>query len=75
LGGLPEDNAIDRLRRGFDLDQILSEYALVRQSIFAVWEERVGPSLDLKEPSARHRLQRGDSARLAHTTSAGDLRL
>jgi hypothetical protein len=49
LGGLPEDNAVDRLRRGFDLDQILSEYALVRQSIFAVWEERVGSSLDLKE--------------------------
>lgn len=49
MGGLPEDNAVDRLRRGFDLDQILPEYALVRQSIFAVWEERLGPSLDLKE--------------------------
>ena len=51
----PEDHAADRLRRGFDLDQIVTEYGLLRQSILDLWEAHVGPSLDLRELRALDR--------------------
>jgi PAS domain S-box-containing protein len=44
-----EDHAVDRLRRGFDLDQIVTEYGLLRRSILDLWEARVGASIDLRE--------------------------
>jgi PAS domain-containing protein len=49
LGRLPEDHAVDRLGRGFDLDQMVTEYGLLRGSILDLWESRIGPTLDLKE--------------------------
>src|SRR5207247_3418687 len=32
LGDLPKDHAVDRLGRGFDLDQIVTEYGFLRRS-------------------------------------------
>src|SRR5918996_4643050 len=49
LGDLPRDHAVDRLGRGFDLDQIVTEYGLLRRSILDLWEARVGPTLSLGE--------------------------
>jgi PAS domain S-box-containing protein len=55
LGQLPEDHAVDRLERGFDLDQMVTEYGLLRGSILDLWEARVGPTLDLRELRALDR--------------------
>ena len=49
LGTLPKDHAIDRLARGFALDQIVTEYGLLRRSILDLWGTRVGPTVDLNE--------------------------
>ena len=49
LGRLPEDHVVDRLGLGFDLDQIVTEYGLLRCSILDLWEVLVGPTLDLSE--------------------------
>jgi signal transduction histidine kinase len=49
LGSLPKDHAIDRLARGFALDQIVTEYGLLRRSILDLWGARVGPTVDLNE--------------------------
>lgn len=49
LGDLPRDHAVDRLERGFDLDQIVTEYGLLRRSILDLWEASVGPTLNLSE--------------------------
>lgn len=49
LGTLPRDHAVDRLGRGFDLDQIVTEYSLLRRAILDLWEARVGATIDLGE--------------------------
>lgn len=49
LEGLPSDHAVDRLGRGFDLDQIVTEYSLLRRCILDLWEAHVGPTIDLAE--------------------------
>jgi signal transduction histidine kinase/putative methionine-R-sulfoxide reductase with GAF domain len=49
LGDLSKVHAVDRLGRGFDLDQIVAEYGLLRRCILDLWESRVGPSIDLAE--------------------------
>ena len=49
LGTLPKDHAVDRLGRGFDLDQIVTEYNLLRRSILDLWEARVEATIDLGE--------------------------
>src|SRR5713101_1564348 len=49
LGDLPRAHAVDRLSRGFDLDQIVTEYGLLRRSILNLWESEVGPTIDLSE--------------------------
>ena len=49
LGTFPKDHAVDRLGRGFDLDQIVTEYSLLRRSILDLWEARVGATFDLGE--------------------------
>src|SRR3954469_21541793 len=38
LARLPEDNAVDRLGRGFDLDQMVPEYGFLPGSILDLWE-------------------------------------
>jgi PAS domain S-box-containing protein len=55
LGRLPEDHAVDRLERGFDLDQMVTEYGLLRGSILDLWETRVGATVDLRELRALDR--------------------
>ena len=49
LEDFPKDHAVDRLARGFDLDQIVTEYGLLRRSILDLWESDVGPAIDLIE--------------------------
>jgi signal transduction histidine kinase len=49
LGGLPDDHAVDRLARGFDLDQIVEEYALLRRAILDLWEMEGGTIIDVTE--------------------------
>lgn len=52
LGAAPEDHAVDRLAQGFDLDQIVVEYGILRESILDLWEARVGASLSLRDVRA-----------------------
>ena len=40
LGSLAKDHAVDRLARGFDLDQLVTEYSLLRRSIMDLWQAR-----------------------------------
>ena len=49
LGSLPKAHAVDRLARGFDLDNIVTEYGLLRRTILDQWESRIGPTIDLSE--------------------------
>lgn len=49
LGRFPKDHAIDRLGRGFDLDQVVAEYSVLRLCILDLWQSRVGPTIDLAE--------------------------
>ena len=49
MGTLPEDHAVDRLGRGFDLDQIVTEYGLLRRALLELWEARIGAPVDLDE--------------------------
>jgi hypothetical protein len=49
LGSLPKEHAVDRLARGFDLDQIVIEYALLRRTILELWKARVDATIDLGE--------------------------
>jgi signal transduction histidine kinase/putative methionine-R-sulfoxide reductase with GAF domain len=49
LGDLPKDHAVDRLGRGFDLDQIVTEYGFLRRAVLDLWESEIGPSIDLNE--------------------------
>ncbi len=46
---LPEKHAISRLRRGFDLDQIIVEYGLLHKTIFDLWESRAGSTMAVAE--------------------------
>ncbi len=52
LGPWPEVHAVDRLGRGFDLDEMVTEYGLLRRSILDLWESRVGPTLNLQDVRA-----------------------
>jgi signal transduction histidine kinase len=56
LGTIPKDHAVDRLARGFDLDQIVTEYGFLRRTILDLWKAEIGPTIDLDE------LQKLDSA-------------
>jgi signal transduction histidine kinase len=49
LGDLPAHHAVDRLGRGFDFDQLVAEYGLLRRSILDLWEARIGPVINLAE--------------------------
>jgi signal transduction histidine kinase len=49
LGDLPKSHALDRLGRGFDLDQVVTEYGFLRRSVLDLWESEIGPSIDLNE--------------------------
>jgi signal transduction histidine kinase/putative methionine-R-sulfoxide reductase with GAF domain len=49
LENFPTEHAIDRLGRGFDLDQIVTEYGLLRRAVLNLWERHIGPTIDLGE--------------------------
>src|SRR5436190_23420880 len=42
-------HAVDRLRRDFYLDQIITEYSLLRRSILDQYASQIGSTLDLSE--------------------------
>ncbi len=45
LEDMPKEHAVERLQSGFDLDQLVTEYALLRRSVLDVWEARVGAAI------------------------------
>ena len=47
LAELAAAHAADRLRHGFDFDQIVSEYALLRGAILGAWEAAIGATIPL----------------------------
>lgn len=49
LEEVPEQHAVDRLQRGFGLDQIVMEYGLLRRTILDIWESRIGGRIALSE--------------------------
>jgi len=49
LGDLPQRHALDRLGRGFDFDQIVVEFNLLRRSILDLWVKEVGDEIDVRE--------------------------
>lgn len=67
LGDAPIRHAIDRLARGFDVEAVVEEYALLRRTIFDVWEREVGPAIDVAEA---RRLDEAIDRTIALTTSS-----
>lgn len=51
LVNAPGIHAIDRLARGFELDEVVEEYSILRRCTFDLWEQTVGPSPELRELS------------------------
>lgn len=49
LEEVPKQHAAARLQRGFDLDQVVIEYGLLRRTILDLWEARVGGRIALSE--------------------------
>jgi len=45
----PTAHAVDRLGRGYDLDEVIREYALLRLVILDLWKSRVGQAIDVTE--------------------------
>src|SRR5436190_11512451 len=38
LADAPKKHAVDRLARGFDLEEVIKEFSVLRQCILALWE-------------------------------------
>ena len=49
LGDLPRRHALDRLGRGFDFDQIVIEFHLLRRAILDLWGREIGADIDVRE--------------------------
>jgi PAS domain S-box-containing protein len=49
LESLPEAHALDRLGRGFDLKDVVGEYALLRRCILELWARERGDSIQLSQ--------------------------
>jgi len=49
LGDLPKRHALDRLGRGFDFDQIVVEFNLLRGAILDLWAREIGAAVDVRE--------------------------
>src|SRR5215471_1836848 len=49
LGDLPRRHAVDRLGRGFDFDQIVVEFNLLRRAILDLWAREMGADIDVRE--------------------------
>lgn len=49
LGELPRIHAVDRLGRGFDFDQIVTEFSVLRRAILNRWEREIGDVINVQE--------------------------
>lgn len=49
LAEAPKNHAIDRLSRGFDLEEVIKEYSVLRQCVLARWERDVGAAITVAE--------------------------
>lgn len=49
LDEAPKQHALDRLARGFDLEQVIREYTTLRQCILGMWEREVGDAIAVSE--------------------------
>jgi signal transduction histidine kinase len=49
FGDLPDAHALDRLGLGFDIHQVVDEYALLRRTILDVWESSIGFPINPQE--------------------------
>jgi len=49
LADVPKKHAVDRLARGFDLEEVIKEFSLLRQCTLALWERTVGSSITVME--------------------------
>jgi RsbT co-antagonist protein rsbRD N-terminal domain len=49
LAEAPKNHAIDRLSRGFDLEEVIKEYGVLRHCILSRWEREVGPTIAVAE--------------------------
>jgi len=56
LAGVPQKHAVDRLARGFDLEEVIKEFSILRQCILTLWERNEGATITVSE------LRRLDSA-------------
>src|SRR5215469_2823476 len=54
LDEVPGQHAANRLQRGFDLDEIVLEYCLLRRIILDVWEARSSGRVPLQEVRRFH---------------------
>ncbi|HEX5280077.1 MAG TPA: ATP-binding protein [Micropepsaceae bacterium] len=54
LEEVPKQHAANRLQRGFDLDEIVMEYGLLRRTILDIWEARVAGRIALSEVRQFH---------------------
>jgi putative methionine-R-sulfoxide reductase with GAF domain len=49
LEDLPNVHAVDRLGRGFDLEQIVTEFSVLRRVILTMWAHDVDTAIDVEE--------------------------
>lgn len=49
LAEAPKKHAVDRLARGFDLEEVIKEFSALRQCILALWERTVGATITVAE--------------------------
>ncbi len=49
LAGAPQAHAVDRLARGFDLSEVVDEYAILRWCIVDAWQRGSGAPLDSEQ--------------------------
>jgi PAS domain S-box-containing protein len=49
IGRGPTTHALERLRRGYDLEEVIQEYTLLRCCILDLWSDAVSPVIDLAE--------------------------
>ena len=51
LGEGPRQHALDRLTQGFDLEEVIKEYGLLRQCVLSLWERDVASTITVSETS------------------------
>lgn len=59
-------HAQQRLGRGYSLEEVITEYNLLRESIFGLWEQKAGPGLSVAELRG---LEQGIGQSILNTTA------